>query len=146
MDDAELTFRLAEPADYAFCERTYFEPLQAMIAELGLEEVRRGTRFAERWQINQVRIALRRGQVIGWLQTTADEGAVFIVQLFVDAAVRGQGIGGHIVRMLIDEAAQQRKAVTLSVVKTNSARRLYERPGFRTTHEDDSKFWRLART
>jgi GNAT superfamily N-acetyltransferase len=137
----KLKVRAARPEDFSFCERTYFEPLQAMIAELGLDEVRRRTRFAERWQMNQVRIALRHGQMIGWLQTASDEGAVFIVQLFVDAALRGQGIGGHIVRMLIDEAAQQRKAVTLGVVKINPARRLYERLGFRVTHEDHSKFY-----
>lgn len=141
MDDDELTLRPVRPDDYGFCERTYFEPLQAMIAELGLDEVRGRTKFSDRWQIDQVRIAVRRGQTIGWLQTSLVEDAVFIVQLFVDPALRGQGIGERIVRMLIDEAAEQQKAVTLGVVKANPARRLYQRLGFRITHEDDSEFY-----
>jgi ribosomal protein S18 acetylase RimI-like enzyme len=33
------------------------------------------------------------------------------------------------------------QAVTLGVVKTNPALRLYERLGFRVTHEDDRKFY-----
>ena len=37
-------------------------------------------------------------------------------------------------------------AVTLGVVKTNPARRLYERLGFRITHEDDRKFYMRRET
>jgi ribosomal protein S18 acetylase RimI-like enzyme len=141
MDDDELTLRPAEPQDYAFCELTYFEPLRVMIDDLGLQEVRRRTRFAERWQIEQVRMALLRGQVIGWLQTVLTGDAVFVEQLFIDAAFRGLGIGGRIMKTIIDEAAQQGKVVTLGVVKTNPARRLYERLGFQITHEDERKYY-----
>ena len=42
---------------------------------------------------------------------------------------------------LIDEATGLHQAMTLGVVKTNPAKRLYERLGFRTTHEDDRKFY-----
>jgi hypothetical protein len=44
-------------------------------------------------------------------------------------------------RILIEEAARENKAVTLGVVKTNPARRLYERLGFSVTHEDQYKFY-----
>jgi hypothetical protein len=43
--------------------------------------------------------------------------------------------------IVIDEAQQQAKAVTLGVVKINPARRLYERLGFRVTHDDEYKFY-----
>ena len=42
---------------------------------------------------------------------------------------------------LIGEATRARQAMTLGVVKINPAKRLYERLGFRTTHEDDRKFY-----
>jgi ribosomal protein S18 acetylase RimI-like enzyme len=42
---------------------------------------------------------------------------------------------------LIAEAMRTRQAVTLGVVKTNPALRLYQRLGFRITHEDDRKFY-----
>jgi ribosomal protein S18 acetylase RimI-like enzyme len=42
---------------------------------------------------------------------------------------------------LIGEAAQSSQAVTLGVVKTNPALRLYERLGFRITHDDERKFY-----
>ena len=44
-------------------------------------------------------------------------------------------------RLLIEEAASTEKAVALAVVKINPARRLYERLGFRVTHEDQHKLY-----
>jgi ribosomal protein S18 acetylase RimI-like enzyme len=42
---------------------------------------------------------------------------------------------------LIDEAARASRAVTLGVVKTNPALRLYRRLGFAITHEDERKLY-----
>lgn len=44
-------------------------------------------------------------------------------------------------KFLIDEAARSGRALTLGVVKTKPALNLYRRLGFRTTHEDDRKFY-----
>ena len=54
------------------------------------------------------------------------------------------------VKGLIGEAARAGQALTLGVVKIKPALRLYERLGFRTTHEDERKFymrhdWRVLR-
>jgi ribosomal protein S18 acetylase RimI-like enzyme len=80
-------------------------------------------------------------QAIGWLQTAPADDAIFLAQLFVDAGSQRRGIGTRLVRILIEEAARENKAVTLGVVKTNPARRLYERLGFSVTHEDQYKFY-----
>jgi len=42
---------------------------------------------------------------------------------------------------LIEEATRARQAVTLGVVKTNPALRLYRRLGFEITHQDKRKFY-----
>ena len=42
---------------------------------------------------------------------------------------------------MISEATAFNLAVRLNVVRINPARRLYERMGFRVTHEDDQKFY-----
>jgi ribosomal protein S18 acetylase RimI-like enzyme len=69
------------------------------------------------------------------------EDALFLAQLFVDRALRGQGIGTAVVNALVEEAMRANRALTLGVVKTNPALRLYERLGFRVTHEDERKFY-----
>jgi ribosomal protein S18 acetylase RimI-like enzyme len=55
--------------------------------------------------------------------------------------MQGRGIGTQVLTTLLEKARSQRKAVTLGVVKINPAVRLYQRHGFRITHEDDYKFY-----
>ena len=86
-------------------------------------------------------LVMLEGEVIGWLQTAATDDALFLAQLFVDTRFQRRGIGSRLMRILIEEAARENRAVTLGVVKTNPARRLYERLGFRVTHEDQYKFY-----
>jgi hypothetical protein len=69
----QITLRPAQPEDFAFCQRTYFEPMRATIEELGLDEARHLANFANRWQVEQVRIVMMCGQVIGWLQTASTD-------------------------------------------------------------------------
>ena len=79
--------------------------------------------------------------LIGWLQSFVKDDALFLGQLFIDGSSRRKGIGTLVVKGLIEEAARAGQAITLGVVKTNPALRLYERLGFRTTHEDERKFY-----
>jgi len=97
--------------------------------------------FRQRWDVTQVGIITLDGTDIGWLQSFVKDDALFLGQLFVDRTLRGRGIGTQLVKGLIEEAARAGRAVTLGVVKTNPALRLYERLGFRTTHEDERKFY-----
>jgi ribosomal protein S18 acetylase RimI-like enzyme len=91
--------------------------------------------------VRQVRIITLDGADVGWVQSMLDGDALFLGQLFVTPAFQGRGIGTAIVRILIDDAERDKRPVTLGVVKSNPALRLYERLGFRTTHEDDRKFY-----
>jgi len=85
-----------QPEDFAFCERTYFEPMRATIEELGLDEARHLANFTNRWQVEQVRIVMMCGQVIGWLQTTSTDDALFLAPLFIDTRFQRQGIGSRL--------------------------------------------------
>ena len=62
----ELTLRPAQLADFAFCQRTYLEPMRPTIEKLGLDEASHLANFARRWQVEQVRIVMMHAQVIGW--------------------------------------------------------------------------------
>jgi ribosomal protein S18 acetylase RimI-like enzyme len=97
--------------------------------------------FRQSWDETRVMIITLDGANIGWFQSFVKEDALFLAQLFVDRALRGQGIGTAVVKALIEEAVRANRALTLGVVKANSALRLYERLGFRITHEDERKFY-----
>jgi ribosomal protein S18 acetylase RimI-like enzyme len=138
---ARTAFRPARPEDFDYCARLYFEGMENIIKELNLNMDAQVAGFRQRWDVTQVRIITLDGTDIGWLQSFAKDDALFLAQLFVDSTLRRQGIGTEVVRGLIDESATAGRAVTLGVVKTNPALRLYERLGFRTTHEDQRKFY-----
>jgi hypothetical protein len=87
----ELTLRPAQLADFAFCQRTYLEPMRPTIEKLGLDEASHLANFARRWQVEQVRIVMMHAQVIGWLQTAATDDALFLAQFFVDTSFPAAG-------------------------------------------------------
>ena len=135
------TLRPARPEDFDYCARQYFEGMDAIIKDLNLDMDAQTAAFRQRWDAAEVRIVTLDGVDIGWLQSFVEDDALFLGQLFVDRTLRGRGIGTLVVKSLIQEAARGGRAVTLGVVKTNPALRLYERLGFRTTHEDERKFY-----
>ena len=78
---------------------------------------------------------------VGWLQAIRQDDELFVAQMFVDGLFQRRGIGTEVMKRLIGEANEFNLAVRLNVVRINPARRLYERLGFRVTHEDDRKLY-----
>ena len=140
MDD-RLALRPAQPQDFAFCQRLYFECMGWIIQALKLDVTRHSESFTRQWRLTEVRIITVAGEDVGWLQTALVDDAVFLAQFYLDGRFQRQGIGGRVMHLLIEEATHAQKAVTLGVVKINPARRLYERLGFRVTHEDQHKVY-----
>jgi ribosomal protein S18 acetylase RimI-like enzyme len=75
---------------------------------------------------------LARAVVLGFLSSHSRDGALYLDDLAVDTAMRGQGIGTRLLQAVFDFAQERdMPAVRLDVVDTNpGARRLYERLGF----------------
>lgn len=136
-----VMFRPAVAEDFEYCRRLYFAGMERINRVLKLDPDVQAASFRRQWDAAQVRIITRDGADIGWLQSMTRDGALFLGQLFVEPSLQRRGIGTEVMRCLIGEAARGRQAMTLGVVKTNPAKRLYERLGFRVTHEDDRKFY-----
>ena len=97
--------------------------------------------FERQWHVAEVRIITMSGEDIGWLQTTTTDSSLFLGQLYLSGHMQRQGMGARVLQMLIEEARRAGKPVTLGVVKINPAHRLYERLGFKRTHEDQHKVY-----
>jgi GNAT superfamily N-acetyltransferase len=136
-----VAFRPALPQDFEYCERLYFAEMERIHRELKLDRNVQVASFRRQWDVTQVRIITLDGTDIGWLQSTTRDGAFFLGQLFVEASAQRRGIGTAVMNRLIGEATRAQQAMTLDVVKINPAKRLYERLGFRTIHEDERKFY-----
>lgn len=77
----------------------------------------------------------RGGAAIGrlYVQDGTDQVLVIDISLLPDS--RGQGIGGAILRDVIDQAKDRGRGVSIHVEKFNPARRLYDRLGFRLVED-----------
>jgi ribosomal protein S18 acetylase RimI-like enzyme len=136
-----IIFRPATADDFDYCAGLYFAGMDTVIRDLNLDRAAQRASLRRRWAPAEVRVVMRDGAAIGWLQITALPDAFFLEQLFVEGASQRQGIGTEVMHRLIAEAAATGRPMTLGVVKTNPARRLYERLGFRVTNEDERKFY-----
>ena len=136
----QTTLRPARADDFEFCARLYFSGMEETIRQLKLDMVAQNRNLRERWNTEEVQIITSDGADVGWMQSSIRDGARYLEQIFIDTPFQGRGIGTGIIHGLIDEATRAGQPVTLGVVKTNPAKRLYERLGFRITH-DDRKFY-----
>jgi ribosomal protein S18 acetylase RimI-like enzyme len=136
-----IALRPARTEDFDYCADLYFTEMEGIIQELGLDKTAHAVGFRQQWEVTQVRLITLHNIDVGWLQSTIRDDALFLSQFFVDRTFQGRGIGTEVINRLIAEARLARQAMTLGVVKTNRARHLYERLGFRITHQDDRKFY-----
>jgi ribosomal protein S18 acetylase RimI-like enzyme len=90
-------------------------------------------------------VAVVGGDYVGTVSIGESESPPASLHLFaleVAPALRGQGIGGAIVRHVVEEARRRhRVAVYLEVRTDNPARRLYHRLGFRRSGADFVNGW-----
>jgi GNAT superfamily N-acetyltransferase len=136
-----IALRPARSGDFEFCARLYFSGMEETIRRLKLDIVAQTRNLRERWNVDEVQIITSDDADVGWMQSSIKEGAQYLEQIFIDTPFQGRGVGTGIINGLIGEAKLDQRPVTLGVVKTNPALRLYERLGFRITHEDERKFY-----
>lgn len=136
-----IELRPALEHNFEYCRRLYFVEMRWIIEELHLDRTAQETSFRQQWNPTQVRMIALDGTDVGWLQAITQDDGLFVAQMFVDGPFQRRGIGTEVMERLIGEANEFNLAVRLNVVRINPARRLYERLGFRVTHEDDGKFY-----
>lgn len=82
----------------------------------------------------------RDGEPIGRLYLDRREDEHRLIDIALLPEFRGQGLGGELMRGVLDEAASGGKMVRIHVEQNNPAMRLYERLGFEKI-EDQGVYW-----
>lgn len=77
----------------------------------------------------------RQGEAIGRLYLRDMSDALHIVDISLLPGSRGKGIGGAILRDVLDQARSLGKRVSIHIERNNPARSLYARLGFHTVED-----------
>ena len=80
------------------------------------------------------------GLRVGRLLVERRPGEILGIDLAVLPEFRGRGIGGSVIRWLIEEAEERGRAFVLHVARHNPALRLYRRLGGEITHDTGTHF------
>ena len=132
----------AASGDYEFARETYYATMRWIIERLfGWNQAEQDASFASQFRLDDARLIMADDQRVGWIQTQQSQSAVTLHQFYVVPALQRRGIGTRVLEMVIQEARNHGRSLKVAVVKINPAKSLYDRHGFRVTHDDEYKYY-----
>ena len=135
---AAFSFGPAQASDF---ERLFDIRLLAMrdsLERIGrFDPDRARKRFNDSFRPGHTRLIFDTGsQLLGCVAFGPHDGALLLEHFYLVPKAQSQGIGGAVLRRLLDEADTSGLAVRLDVLRDSDARRFYARYGFVETHRD----------
>lgn len=135
-----LVLRAATPADLPFLLALRRESMGPHLAASGLHGTPDDYLARVMHRFDCAEVLVMHGQPIGLLKLQRDPGEWQVLQLQLSASAQGQGIGRRLLEDILADASRAGVPVTLSVLKANPAKQLYERLGFVVVGEDEFEF------
>jgi len=142
----EITLRPATAEDQAFLLKLFAstrDEFKMLIADenqlavlISMQFNFQRQQYQDGYPDGQDNIILNNRQPIGRMFTSEGDQTMTLVDIALLPEYRNGGIGRRLLDELLKSAAEKGKSVTLHVFKTNPARHLYERLGFRDRSED----------
>lgn len=128
--------RPATEADVPFLLQLRHRTMDAHLAASNIAVDEDEHRRRVRHRLDCAEIILCDGKPSGLLKVARDGKAWLLVQVQLAPELQGQGLGARLIEDIIAEARRAGASLQLDVLKTNPARRLYERLGFVVIGED----------
>jgi GNAT superfamily N-acetyltransferase len=146
--DQAISLRTVAVGDRLFLERVYAESradeLSATSWTNAEKEIFCRDQFAAQDQYYLLHypqcerlVILHAGQLVGRLYLDRRPAEVRIVDIALLTAERGKGLGGRLMRTILADAQKTGLPVKIHVERTNPARRLYDRLGFKLVTEGE---------
>jgi ribosomal protein S18 acetylase RimI-like enzyme len=145
---ARVTLRPATPGDRDFLLRVYADSRARELAAAGWTEEERNafcrsqfdaqdTHYRRHYPGCAFLVIERDGVPVGRLYRDRRQNEIRVVDLALLSTERGHGIGTHLMQNILAEAGAAGIMVRIHVERTNPARRLYDRLGFRLVEEGE---------
>jgi ribosomal protein S18 acetylase RimI-like enzyme len=131
----DITYREATTADAEFIYLVVEVTMRSYVEQIwgSFSEEYNRKNIAETIAAKNYSIIEYQGEDIGAISIERHPDFIQLTQLFILPSHQNRGIGTTLVRELARESRQSGKPVRLRVLRTNPARRLYEREGFQVS-------------
>ena len=131
----DITFRVATTADAEFIYRVVEVTMRSYVEQIwgSFSEEYNRKNIVETIAAKNYSIIEYHGEDIGAISIERHPDFIQLTQIFILPSHQNRGIGTTLVRELARESRQSGKPVRLRVLRTNPARRLYEREGFQVS-------------
>lgn len=140
MVNQTLEFRQATKADLEFLVDLREMTINEHLENSGLTIDDAMTLEKVKYKYVCAKIVVIDGNDVGLLKVDKSARPWYIEQIQVLPCFQGKGIGEKVIQRLLAEAKSQNTDVSLSVLKCNPAKKLYERIGFSVIEESEIKF------
>ncbi|GAB3257981.1 GNAT family N-acetyltransferase [Chitinimonas naiadis] len=127
---AGLTRRPATEADVPFLLALREQTMSHNLKASGIEPTAEEREARVRFRFDLAEILLLDGEPVGLWKLDREGQTWRLLQLQLSPSVQGLGIGGQLLGTLVEEVRAAGIGLSLGVLHTNPARRLYERHGF----------------
>jgi ribosomal protein S18 acetylase RimI-like enzyme len=136
----DVKLRLAGKADIPFLLALRAITMNGHLLRMGLPVDQDSHLERLMYKFDSAHIAYAGEQPVGLLKHCAGARVHEIIQIQVVPGWQNRGIGATLVGHVVEEASKSSKAVVLSVLKSNPAKALYSRLGFRITSESEHEY------
>ncbi|TDE43213.1 N-acetyltransferase [Flavobacterium rhamnosiphilum] len=140
MDEIELTYRKCLNTDIEYLLWLRKKTMNEHLIYSGIDISHENHLKRIMFQFEQAKIILLKDQKIGLLKILEQQSNIEIIQIQIEPLYQGKGIGQKIIKSVIEKLSDEKLSVTLSVLKENKAKKLYDSIGFKVISENNESF------
>ena len=136
MKEPILTYIKATMTDIDYLLWLREETMTDHLVNSGLKATKESHLQRIMYQFEHAKIITLGSQKVGLLKAIEHPDKLEIIQIQIDPKHQGKGIGRKVIGSIIEDAFSKNLNVTLSVLKENKAKNLYQRLGFKIAEEN----------
>lgn len=136
----KLEYRKAQESDIDFLLDLRIKTMTEHYANSNLSTTKESTLQRVLYQFEKTHIVSLNNHPIGLLKIDRGADCIDVLQLQIYPDQQRRGIGKSVLEDIIREAVLAQKSVSLSVLKTNKAQKLYLSLGFKIIDEDEHSY------
>jgi ribosomal protein S18 acetylase RimI-like enzyme len=140
MDEIELTYRKCLKTDIGYLLWLRKKTMNEHLINSGIDVSDENHLNRIMFQFDQAKIILLKDQKIGLLKILEHQNSIEIIQIQIEPLYQGKGLGQKIIKSIIEKLSGEKLSVTLSVLKENKAKKLYDTIGFKVIIENNESF------